>query len=243
MADLHLASTTRWHDIVAAQNNPALMAACLSGMAEKYHPLIQRFFRTTLRIDNPEIAADLTQSFFLHLLESNALMRLDRERGRLRTWLAASALNFLRDEKRRAKRGNHASPFLTFPPLPDHDIPDNVSLTPGEELHRGWAQQVVHDARIALRRYCEGNGRLHHYRVFERHVLGDGTEPRPTYEETAAELGISAKDVSNYRARMIEKFTHFLRVETRSLVGTGVDVEDELRILSRLLRPRQDSGG
>ncbi len=238
MADLHLATTTKWTDIIAAQNNPDLMAACLKRMAEKYHPLIQRFIARTLRIRNPETADDLTQSFFLHLIESNALLKLDRERGRLRSWLAATARNFVWDEIRKADRDNHASPFLTFTPLPDGDVMDTNSLTPEEEMYRDYARHVMADATVALRRYCQDKGKPHYFQVFLRHVDGDGREPRYTYEETAAEYGISVTDVSNIRQRMKKRFNHLLRSEVQGLIGTNVDVEDELEQLSQLLNPR-----
>ncbi len=238
MADLHLATTTQWTDIIAAQNNPDLMAACLKRMAEKYHPLIRQFIARTLRIRNPETVDDLTQSFFLHLMESNALQKLDRERGRLRWWFATSARNFVRTELRKGERGNHASPFTTFTPLPDGDILDDDSVTPEEDFFRNWTRQNMADATVALRRYCQDKGKPQYFQVFERHVDGDGRKPRFTYEDTAAELGLSVTDVSNIRQRMVKKFHHFLRNEVSGLIGTEVDVEEELQILSQLLDPR-----
>src|ERR1700755_3697906 len=57
---------------------------------------------------SPEDAQDLTQGFFLHLLEHRALTRVDRLKGKFRSFLLASFQNYLSVEERAAhclKRG------------------------------------------------------------------------------------------------------------------------------------------
>lgn len=226
---------TPWTDIIAAQQNPALLAKCLEQLAEKYHDPIHGFILRTLKINRPEIADDLTQAFFLHFIESNALNILNRERGRLRSWFKVSVQRFVWDEVRKGSRRNAASPFCELKRLPSGDIalPGRDSPTPEEEFNRRWARELFDDAVLAFRRYCGDKGKPHYLLVFERHVLVGGRQGTPSYEETAAELGISAKDVSNYITRAKKKFQALLRDLVRTTVAKDEDVDAELREMLR----------
>ena len=53
---------------------------------------------------SPDDAQDLTQGFFLHLLEHRALTGVDRLKGRFRSFLLASFQNHLSDTVDRARR-------------------------------------------------------------------------------------------------------------------------------------------
>jgi len=237
MAELRSVRTP-WTDIVAAQQNPALMAACLERLAEKYHDPIYTFILRTLRINRPEIADDLTQAFFLHFIETDALSKLDRERGRLRNWFITSVQRFVWDEEKKGRRKNATSPFCKLERLPTGDIvlADKSSPTPQEEFNRRWAREMFDDAVTAFRRYCGDKGRVHYFRVFERHVLSGEKAETPSYEETAAELGVSVKDVSNYLGRAKKKFQSLLREQFRATVGSDEEVDDELRDMLRYFR-------
>lgn len=51
----------------------------------------------------PEDAQDLTQGFFLHLLDHKALRQVSPVKGKFRSFLAASLQNYLSDEADRAR--------------------------------------------------------------------------------------------------------------------------------------------
>ena len=53
---------------------------------------------------SPDDAQDLTQGFFLHLLEHRALAGIDRLKGKFRSFLLASFQNHLSDAADRARR-------------------------------------------------------------------------------------------------------------------------------------------
>src|SRR5262245_53722286 len=48
-------------------------------------------------------ANNLTQGFFVHLLEKDLIKKADRHQGRFRSFLLASLTHFLEDERRREK--------------------------------------------------------------------------------------------------------------------------------------------
>ena len=57
---------------------------------------------------SPHDAQDLTQSFFAYLIEHKIYARVDREKGKFRSFLLASLKNFLsdsRDREQALKRG------------------------------------------------------------------------------------------------------------------------------------------
>jgi DNA-directed RNA polymerase specialized sigma24 family protein len=53
---------------------------------------------------SPDDAQDLTQGFFLYLLEQRALAAVDRLKGKFRSFLLASFQNHLSDQVDRARR-------------------------------------------------------------------------------------------------------------------------------------------
>ncbi len=230
----HLNSVrTPWTDIIAAQQNPVLLSRCLEQLAEKYHAPIHTFILRTLRITRPEIADDLTQAFFLHFIESDCLNMLDRERGRLRN--LTSVQRFVWDEMRKGSRKNASSPFCKLERLPSGDfiLPDKSSPTPEECFNRLWARELFNDAVAAFRRYCGDKGRPQYFRVFECHILSGENAEAPSYEETAVELGISVKDVSNFLTRAKKRFQSILRELIRATIASDEDVDAELRDLLR----------
>jgi RNA polymerase sigma-70 factor (ECF subfamily) len=71
----------------------------LNRIIELYWRPIYKFVRISRKRSN-EDAKDLTQAFFIHLLEGDLLSRADPERGNFRKLLLASLRNFLSNESR-----------------------------------------------------------------------------------------------------------------------------------------------
>lgn len=101
----HRFLTTRWSMVAGAGDNEPGRRA-LEELRAQYWPPIYAFARC--RGHAPADAKDLTQGFFLDLLERNSVDEADQDRGRFRTFLLACFTNFLADERDRAtaqKRG------------------------------------------------------------------------------------------------------------------------------------------
>src|SRR4030095_14111255 len=92
MAD-RLFTTTRWSLVVAAGGSGEQAAAALAELCQAYWRPVYAFIRR--RGHPPDESADLTQAFFLHLLEHRVLERADQARGRFRSYLLTSTHNFL----------------------------------------------------------------------------------------------------------------------------------------------------
>src|SRR6516165_5041853 len=92
--------------MTAAQNRVEGGQAALAELCRLYWYPLYVFARR--RGYSPHDAQDATQGFFLHLLEHRALTRVDRLKGKFRSFLLASFRNYLSIEVHRAcciKRG------------------------------------------------------------------------------------------------------------------------------------------
>jgi len=93
----------------------------------------------------PPDAQDLTQGFFLHLLERRSLKQADRLKGKFRSFLLASFQNFLADQADKArslKRGGNRE-FISF------DAQDAESRW-GLEAADHLTAETIYDARWAM---------------------------------------------------------------------------------------------
>jgi DNA-directed RNA polymerase specialized sigma24 family protein len=97
--------TTCWSVILAAAESkmPGSRAA-LAELCQNYWYPLYAFARRCGY--TPADAQDLTQGFFLHLLEHRALKRVDPVKGKFRSFLLASFRNFLADEGDKARALN-----------------------------------------------------------------------------------------------------------------------------------------
>ena len=83
--------------------------AALAELCQTYWTPLYGFVRS--RGYSVDDAQDLTQSFFAYLIEHKIYTRVDRQKGRFRSFLLASLKNFLShavDRERTLKRGGGA---------------------------------------------------------------------------------------------------------------------------------------
>ena len=108
--------TTHWSMVLAAGQsaNPDARKA-LATLCQTYWPAVYVFIRRQVR--NVHDAQDLTQAFFVRLLEGRYLDRADPEKGRFRAFLLTSLKFFVADEAdrdRALKRGGGGLVPLEF---------------------------------------------------------------------------------------------------------------------------------
>ena len=94
--------TTRWSVVVlSAQSQVSGSREALAELCKLYwYPLYGHIRRHGF---SPHDAQDLTQGFFLDLLEHKALRRVDKQKGKFRSFLLASLKNFLSNEAQKAR--------------------------------------------------------------------------------------------------------------------------------------------
>ena len=83
--------------VIAAGDAPSPQAElALADLCRTYWYPLYAFVRR--KGNTPHDAQDLTQAFFVRLLEKNYVAQSDRERGRFRTYLLTALKHFLADE-------------------------------------------------------------------------------------------------------------------------------------------------
>jgi RNA polymerase sigma-70 factor (ECF subfamily) len=136
--------TTRWSVVLlSAQSQMPGSKFALAELCGLYWYPVYGFVR--YRGHAPHDAQDLTQSFFLYLLEHKALSRVDPLKGKFRSFLVASVQNFLSNEADRArclKRGGGTE----FVPIEAASAEERYRLEPVDHL----TAQTIFDARWAI---------------------------------------------------------------------------------------------
>jgi len=181
-----------------------------------------------------EQAEDVTQGFFVHLLEKEALQHVDPAKGRFRSFLLASCKNFLADERARmsAKKRGGGVPALS---LDAEAAESRYRLEPADELtperifERQWALTVIEQALTRLSERYAGRGKLDHFEALKVFLSG---EQRPVpYSEVARRLGLTEVAVKVAVHRLRKRFRDALREEIAQTVANQNDVDAELRSL------------
>ena len=137
--------TTRWTLVVAAGDPQRKEArSALADLCENYWYPLYAYLRR--RGYAPDAAQDLTQEFFVRVLEGRYLDRADPEKGRFRSFILTSLKFFVADEgdrQRALKRGKlgHTAP-QAYPWPPGTQVnPHGGAQCPG----RDRTVQVQHD--------------------------------------------------------------------------------------------------
>ena len=234
-------ATTRWSVVIAAgQPGAPDAAAALASLCEAYWVPVYAYVRGSGKSNDD--ARDLTQAFFAHLIEKNAVRLADPERGRFRSFLLASVRHFVANEYHAAtaqKRGGGARhiPIAIDPTEEGFPYEPADPETPELAFERRWALAVLAEALTRLsKRYADA----------DRRRLFDGLRPYLTGDESAsyAQLAVQldktedAVKVAVHRLR--RAYRESLREVIEETVERPADVDDELRyLLSVLSRARR----
>jgi DNA-directed RNA polymerase specialized sigma24 family protein len=234
--------STHWSVIVAAgetQAEPEIAQAALAELCQTYWAPLYSFVRS--RGYAVHDAQDLTQSFFAYLIERKIYTRVDRQKGRFRSFLLASLKNFLADtsdRERTLKRGGGQS----FLPLHEEQIKEAESLfqnhrgasTEDRLFDRSWAEALVAAGleRLSADYRSEGKEKLfNELRMFVSGCAG----PPPAYAELTVRLGMTESTLRSHVTRLRARYREVLRAEVRRTVETEAEVDEELHELLRVL--------
>jgi len=209
----------------------------LESLCAAYWRPIYKYIR--LRWNRPaEEAQDLTQGFFVEVLERELLGKFDATKGRLRTYLRVCVDSFVSNEDkagRRQKRGgNIAHVALDFAAAEEElggavmdpaAIPSQESLE--EFFEKEWLRSLFSLAVEELRDLCGTRGRERTFRLFEAYDL-EGHD-KISYEQLAKEYAIAATDVTNALAWARREFRRIALERLRELCGSEEEFQREAR--------------
>jgi DNA-directed RNA polymerase specialized sigma24 family protein len=232
--------TTQWELIFNARNaNSAQHERCLSELCSRYwFPLYRYALFTGL---SHEDAQDLTQGFFLYLLQKESLQYVDPAKGRFRSFLLASFRNHLstfRQYAAAAKRGGGK-------PLVDIDAQNAGALQRLEPVDpltaetffdASWAQLLIERVLHRLGEEYRQRGKSQQFDRLQCY-LEVGCEPDAnSYEEAGRSLGLSGNGAKTLVFRMRQRFACLMRREVAQTLLNPRDTDAEIHALYSALR-------
>ena len=224
---------THWSGVLSAGRGDDTRAhAALARLCLTYWYPLYAFVRR--HGQSPEDAQDLTQGFFAHLLEHDALAGVHPAQGKFRSFLLASLRHFLANDWHRAqaqKRGGGRVPVsldatsaetrYRMEPA-DQDSPDRV-------FERNWAVALMEQVLTRLRSEQARLGKGAQFEQLRDSLMGDPAAPR--YADLGAQLGMSEDAVKTAVSRLRRRYRELLREEIAQTVTRPSEVEEEIRHL------------
>ena len=231
--------STRWSVVLlSAQSQAPGCKEALADLCKLYWYPLYAFIRH--RGNSPEDAQDLVQGFFLHLIEYKTLSRVDRSKGKFRSFLLASLQNYLANEADRArclKRGGKAE----FVPIDREEAEDRYGLEPVEELtpekifDARWAMALLGEAMNRLGREYMAQGKATTFQAVRAFLDPINTKRLPSYAEVAAQLEVSVGSLKTQIHRLRKQYTAIVREEISRTVSDPADVDTETHELCQAL--------
>lgn len=225
--------TTQWTAVLdaARPGTERTQEAFAKIYLDYWYPLYAYIRR---RGHSPPDAEDITQNFFLHLIEKQSLDGLERDGGKFRSFLLRSLDNFLANAWHRAraqKRGDGVQPLS----LDAQDgearylFEPTESVTPETLFERQWVCTLLAKVIGYLSTECEKSGKGGLFRDLQPHLQGD-RQGQP-YADVAARHRMSEGAVKVAVHRLRQRYGELLREEITRTVGSPEEVDEELRHL------------
>lgn len=223
-------ATTRWTLIRAATERAKPEAReALERLCQLYWFPIYAHFRR--KGNSADASADLTQAFFAHLLESDALDTAEPERGRFRSFLLTSANNFLANEyhKQTAQKRGGGRVFVS---IDVRDAEGRLLRDPADghtaerAFERSWAMALLDRVFQQLKAEYESTDRTELFA--ELYVfLPKGERPK-SYRDAAGDLRMTEAAVKVAVHRLRKHFGELLREEILQTVEKPEDIDEEI---------------
>ena len=227
--------TTRWSEVLlSAESQAPGSKQALADLCRLYWYPLYAYVRR--RGYTPEDAQDLTQGFFLSLLDRRALRQATPLRGKFRSFLLSSLKNYLSDQldrERTLKRGRDIRfehfDFESGEGRYQSELAD--PLTPEKIFDARWAMTLLAEVLRLLRTEYAALGKTSIIETLEPYLDPANSRKLPTYEEAAAKLQLSVGAVKSLIHRLRRRHHTILREEVSRTVTSPASVDEELRSL------------
>jgi RNA polymerase sigma factor (sigma-70 family) len=226
-------AATRWTLVLTAARGNASSAAAvaLGELCRVYWYPLYAFLRR--RGHTPHDAEDLTQEFFAQLLARQFLAKVDREKGKFRSFLLASLKNFLADERDRAKAqkrggGRPTIPLDSLAAETRYQLEPADELTPEKLFEKQWALALLEQVLSRLHDEMAADGKAAMFEELKTALTGGRSG---TYATIAEKLGMTEGAVKVAAHRLRRCYRELLKEEIAQTVAGPEEVEDEIRYL------------
>lgn len=224
-------ATTRWSIVLAARTADPEGRRALSTLCQDYwHPIYAFIRRQGHAADE---ARDLTQGYFLRLLEKDVLHDFRPAEGRFRSFLLGSVRHFLsdaRDRERAAKRGG-GRVLISFDETfaeECHRRESHLEVAPETIFESRWARTMIDRALRRLEEDAERRGTLGQFVRLKGMLTGTSVD---TCREAGSDLGMSEGAVKVAVHRLRRRYGAMLRSEVAETVADPAQVDAEIRHL------------
>lgn len=229
--------TTQW-DIVFAAGHPhsADATQAREELCRRYWPPLYDFIRRNGY--GVEQSRDLTQSFFMKLLEKEFWRRGDPEKGRFRSFLLKALKEFLldkRDWENTAKRGGGVAMLS----LEESVVEERYLAEACTDMHierifdRRWGFAVLAAAREKLRRECSLCGKTDLFECITQ--LSEERNVNVSYADVAARVGMSVAAFKPAVCRMRRRYGELVREEIAQTVSDPAEIRAEIVYLLEVI--------
>ena len=235
--------TTRWSMVLSAGGPESEERKGRDALAELCRTYWRPIFSFVCwRGYSPEDAQDLTQDFFVMIFKNNWFERADPSRGRFRSFLLKSLMNFLNnaaDRTHAQKRGGEMK-FISWDEW-IAEAPSQISLpqkaaesvAPELLFDIRWAATVTEQTLRRLREEYESKGRLRLFETLSSYLTGERSDA--SYAELSSKLEIPETAVKKQLHNMRQRYRWLLRDEVAHTVENPAEVDDEIRHLCAAL--------
>ena len=185
-------------------------------------------------------AQDLTQGFFIGLIEKRFYRNADPDKGRFRSFLLGALKHYLANEKdyhNAQKRGRDIH-FVPFSAAAESEMEEIIARSyrfAGEESYeREWAVTLLRRVMVLLEEEWGIAGKRQLFQVLKGYLGAEGSDAVP-YEELARTLGRSAVSLRKDVSRLRQRYRAILREEVRQTVDRDDEIDAELRHLRSIM--------
>ena len=229
--------TTKWSVILAARDgSPSESDRALASLCDAYWYPLYVFVRQLG--NDPEQAQDLTQAYFVRLLEKDFLRDVEPSAGRFRSFLMVTMKHYLSNERQKEQALKRGGGTIKLS-LDSQEAEDRYRfepvdrLTPEEVYERRWALTVVGRVLAKIQQEYAAAGRGDRFEALKGYLKGE--EPRVHYRKVAEQLEMSEPAVRVAVGRMRKRFGKLLWDEISETVANPEEVGDEVRHLLEVL--------
>lgn len=188
--------TTHWASVLAARDGRE-RTRHLDHLFRDYWSPVYCYIRRTWNKSEDE-ARDLTQDFFVRMIETDFLKDVSPDRGRFRTYVKACLRHFLLDDHkygRALKRGGGVKHFS----LDGVDAPVEPAAesSPDEAFDSEWIHALLRAALPELEAALTQAGREACWKLFRALDLDAPADRRPSYAELARTFSLPEQAVKS----------------------------------------------
>ena len=229
--------TTHWSAVQAAgRENTTRARAALEKLCQTYWYPLYSYVRR--RGHSPEDAKDLTQAFFLRLLEQKSLANANPDLGRFRSFLLGALNYFLITEwkKTQSKRRGGGRQIVSLDWAAAErrfDLEPADHATPDKAFDQQWVTALLDEVLRQLENEyrCERKSEL--FQALKQTLTGP-RESQP-YANLAKQLGINEGALRVAVHRLRKRYRALLQAEIANTVASPEEAKEEMSYLFRAM--------